>query len=240
MKTVVFLHIDRTGGMSLREALAKNFQVEQICPVPHHPQTLMQPTTYPVDLNADLNAQNKNYRHSKKHQLVMGHWDAGILDKIPGEKTILTVLRNPADRAASLWRYIAKEPMYKRLGKEARQLGMVDFLYKYRSLWADSMADQLAGSRWSGYPAVYEQAVKNLDLFDFVGVTEYLGHFTNILADGLGMSLTIEHINGTAPKHALHPMNLYEMVQKESAKDVHLYKLAKERCEDAIQQSYRS
>lgn len=230
--TVVFLHIDRTGGMALRESLAAQFDYEAIRPVPHHRGTRLQPTSYPLDTQADLEWQNQHYEHDERHELVMGHWDAGILDKIPGEKTVISVLRNPAERAASLWRYICAEPMYGQLGVEARQLGMVDFLYKYRVLWVNAMSTQLAGTRWSANGGAALDAIERID---YVGVTEYLDKFGEKLGAGLGFDLAIDKLNGT--KGAAIPAEVYDMVVNEAPHDIYLYKIAKDRCDHAIQQS---
>ena len=224
--TVVFLHIDRTGGMAIRDALAGLFPRDAIRAVPHHRKASHQTHAYPVDYNADWSKQNRGFRHGGQG-LVMGHWDAGILAKIPGEKRVVTVLREPAARAASLWRYIAAEQaMYGKLSDEARRLGMLAFLEKYRGLWANVQTAQMAGSRWSGGTGGYEQAVANMQGFE-VWVTERLAHFRFG-----GKWLLMPIVNATSTDTVADGVR--ELVANEAAWDVDLYELAKARCEDEL------
>lgn len=242
--TFVFLHVDRTGGMSVRDWLARRFDYRAIRPVPHHSQGTVQPVSYPLDFNADLRAQNQQFVHNDMWKLVMGHWDAGILERIPGPVQVLTVLRHPAERAASLWRYICQEPMYGGMGVEARVLGMTDFLLMHQELWVHAMTWQLAGARWSNNKKVYQQALKNVQEFDFVGVTEMLDVFLPSLQPYLPSEQDaplvvptegVRRLNGTTGDEVT--VEFRKMVAEVSPLDVRLYNLAKARCEHAIQQS---
>lgn len=231
---VIFLHVDRTGGMALRELLAAQFHQHDIRPVPHDTRANVRISNYPIDPCPYLIAQNQRFV-DEGHDLVMGHWDYDIVHRIADRRTLITVLRDPAERAASLWRFIRKERgMYGELSDQASQMGMMPFLLKHRSLWADVMVRQMAGVRWTRPnertgAAHIAQALRNLQAMDYVGVTERLGEFASWLCEEEGWSGQIDHINETTGD-TINDWDR-ETLYKETPGDYGLYRLARRRCE---------
>lgn len=179
---LLFLHLSKTGGMSLRRALAAHYPEHEIMPVPHNPHTTTDAVGYPTtDGNlwrATLNFEPRDYR------LIMGHYDWSVVDKAPGFK-VLTVLRDPVARFWSLYRYICQEQrLYGMLSEDARSLGAYDFALHHTNLYANAMTLMLAGVRYSenwqpvADDATYAQALHHLQHADFVGTTEGLGELT--------------------------------------------------------------
>jgi hypothetical protein len=223
--TVLFLHIDKTGGMTIREILAAQFRRGEIRPVPHDSRTKTQPATYPVT-DGDLMRHNCLFRN-EGHALVMGHWDWGIVRHYH-KPVILTMLREPVSRFASLYRYICNEPaLYGSLSHVARQVGMMGFAKEYQRLYANAMTAQLAGVRWSGDGvvnwSVFQAALGNLGCCKWVGIyeqfdqsVERLGHVLKIEIDH------IPHVNRTASSGEVDPA-VAAFIRKVCAYDVALY-----------------
>ena len=236
--TFVFLHVDRTGGMAVRELLARQFRTQDIRPVPHDSRASVRIDAYPIDRNSDLVAQNRSYVH-QGHALVMGHWDWGVVERIPGPVKLLTILRDPVERAVSLWRFVKQERgMYCRMSQRADEMGCIEWLAGHPDLWANVMTQQLAGTRWSQKgrlnEADVEIAVDRLLRIEYVGVTEYLTGYMDVVCAAEGWHGRPRQINGTKRK-ATEPNEVWELVYEKSQKDVWLYNLARRRCARALQ-----
>ena len=86
---LVFLHLPRTGGTTLHHLLTAAFPPEQVCP-----ERFMRLRRWPLEELAPF-------------RLFSGHFTISGVDRIPGEKRIATVLRDPRARVIStfqLWR----------------------------------------------------------------------------------------------------------------------------------------
>jgi hypothetical protein len=87
-KRLVFLHIPKTGGTTLHELLAENFEPSEIC----------------------TERQNRLwYLHGAElasFRFFSGHYDRCCEQLIPGKLKIVTVLREPRARLISLYRYL--------------------------------------------------------------------------------------------------------------------------------------
>lgn len=123
--------------------------------------------------------------------------------------------------------------MYGRLSVEAGQLGMKAFLLKYKDLWVNTMTDQLSGARWSGVGDGYVTAVKNIQEFDVVIITELLNDYPFI--QGWQQSTNRMRVNTTGTPSV--PDDIQEIVAALSPLDVKLYQIAKVRCEIELQQN---
>lgn len=84
-KKIVFLHIPKTAGTSVHEMLKQHFDEKQICP-----ERFRGLAKYSID-------------ELKKFDLFSGHFIMPHVDKIPGEKFVFTILREPAERILSLY-----------------------------------------------------------------------------------------------------------------------------------------
>jgi hypothetical protein len=89
MKKVIFLHIPKTAGQSVHQFLIDSFGVENVCPA----RTNEQIDDYPIEA---LN----------KYQIISGHIDWSVIEKLDGEKYIFSILRDPKDRILSFYHYL--------------------------------------------------------------------------------------------------------------------------------------
>jgi len=235
-KTIVFLHIDKTGGMSLREYLAGQFDREQIMAVVHHPEATYQPeypTTH-IDLGQAHHLFEVMYE-PKVHQLIMGHWDVSILGHINNPVTIM-VLREPFARFVSLYRCICQEQgQYPKFSIAARRMGIMQFAERYQSLYKDVMVAQLAGTRWCraetrlfGASAL-KRAVDNLHQIDYVATRKHMYKLLNRLSNDFGWSVQYPYANRTGYEIGDIPHGVAEYVRSVCRYDGELYKYAIER-----------
>lgn len=92
MTTVVFLHIPKTAGQTIHNALVKAVGgQENVSPVRTHTQAPNGPQMPP------------GYR------LYSGHIDWDELENLPQERFVFSVLREPRERIASFYLYLLKE-----------------------------------------------------------------------------------------------------------------------------------
>lgn len=229
---ILFVHIDKTGGMSLREFLAQQYKRDEIFPVAHDPRAAYKPVHYrtvPRDLR-DSNRKDVMYIQPH-HKLVMGHLDCGQVLRHFKPDLMITVLRDPAERAASLYAYICEQThLYPALSNQAAVLTFEQFLVRMEWLYANHMTRQLAGVRWSqalGSIDMVAEARLNLDR-SLVGITGKLDVMVDYLRDRFGMVGELDHVNRTSTRPAISD-EARQIVAERSALDVEIYEYAKER-----------
>lgn len=238
MTTLVFLHIDKTGGTSLYDMLASHFTKPEIMPVPRHPERGK--AAYPV-ADPDLHAANRLFsqRIRAAHRLVMGHYDWGVVQYIPNP-FVITVLRDPVERFASLYRYICQRPkQYGVLSRQARKMGAAWFAHHHTHLYAEAMTRQLAGARWTANApadeAMYQTALQNLRRCDVVMTTANLNASAGALALRLGWQpAELPVTNTTEPTPITN--KAIAIAEQHMVYDQRLFNQA-ERIEDGLQQS---
>lgn len=122
----IFLHIPKTGGMSIRALLASQYSVSAIMPVPVHPDAVISCEPYPVQYLPDDQVQGWVQQNKHRYLLVMGHLDWSIV----GDDRVMTMLRNPVDRLISFYYYVAqsKDGGAKRLWAQIGNLGLEGWL----------------------------------------------------------------------------------------------------------------
>lgn len=85
---LVFIHLPKCGGTTLANLLARLFSTEDICP-PQYNDLRM----WPIGLMAS-------------YRFFHGHFDMPSVRMLPGEKSIVTMLREPCARLNSMYYYL--------------------------------------------------------------------------------------------------------------------------------------
>ncbi len=97
---IVFLHLPKTAGQTIHNALARAVGASRVSPVRLHTQVAPGSSQYPPDF-----------------ALYSGHLDWDGIDVLPAGRFTFTVLREPAERIASFYFYLRREA--ERLSPEA-------------------------------------------------------------------------------------------------------------------------
>jgi hypothetical protein len=196
--TLIFLHIPKTGGLSLRETL-----LDGVCPSPTFR------IIHPIADHESLASMPDAERESLG--LVEGHMYYGVHELLPGPCRYITLLREPVMRLRSWHRYVSRErwhPFHNVIrtgGDDGRALSLDDCVRRHLTTELDNyMTRALTSLAHAEVPfgavtrEMFDVACRNLDQIEFVGTTERLAEFQAMLCSRLGWEVTpVRHLNRT-------------------------------------------
>jgi len=174
-EVAIYLHIPKTGGMGMTDALKKAY-----------------PGGVQVFPNFVIDAEIK-----LETRIVLGHLQFGChkdIFPIGLRWRYLTMLRDPTERFFSHWAYL------KRQGR--MELDLIELLQSRKAIADNMQVRMLVGKPWAEWSPVgqpvtekdFKQATYNLaQYFDWVGVLEQHGRSVDHLSEILGADL--EKIN---------------------------------------------
>lgn len=135
-KKTIFLHIEKTGGISLGSLIEQNYERDQ-----YYKYYNISPPALEEDFRA-LRPERK-----RRLKVIIGHYDYGIHEKLDlkGFKYV-TVMRSPVSRLFSLYMYIRREPNFW-LHEEVKKMTLKEFLGSGIYKQADNgMTRRIAGA----------------------------------------------------------------------------------------------
>lgn len=94
-KTLIFLHIPKTGGRSLQKILLRNFKDKEVITDGH--EKLEKIKSWPDESR-------------RKIRYIQGHFIYGVHELFSQESTYITMLRDPVERVISHYYYIRRSP----------------------------------------------------------------------------------------------------------------------------------
>ena len=98
-KTVLFMHIPKTGGTTFSDLLAQNYAPTEVLTLDgasHRAE---------IERFAEMNETKR-----ATYRLIQGHLHFGFHQFVPGESIYLTCLREPVARAVSFYAYARNQP----------------------------------------------------------------------------------------------------------------------------------
>ncbi len=207
---VLFVHIQKTAGMSLYNSMAQWFG----------------------------GAHSLRYRRSSEEfrqqflrlteeeivrlRLLSGHFELPFwLQRRLGDRFVISLVREPVERVLSTYRY-AKSWEGHRRHEVVRQMSMADYVDEYvgdasRHNW---QCRQLCGT--DDFGAARAMAQEHIDL---LGAVELMGLFTRTLADELGVPLETRTDNASPDQRPRREDLDAALVSKLQACNVEDYKL---------------
>jgi hypothetical protein len=179
---VTFLHIEKTAGMAVTQVLTEQFHPLQLDAdlrraFPPHVLTPLPPFLLP---------------HVRRCSLVWGHYDVPSIRRLGDDRFVMTFLREPRARILSLYSYWRGQAALG-LGWDgknqailmAQRLSLLDFLNSDDPLIVDYIDNGYVRRLTGRYASFQEQdplvedpagsldaALRSLEAFDFVGLTE--------------------------------------------------------------------
>jgi hypothetical protein len=167
-RTVIFLHIGKTAGSTLRQVLKRQFPSSQALTI----RARRRPRTDTIADFARLPEEDR-----LRPRLIMGHTVYGLHDGVPRPCTYITMLRHPVKLTHSQYRYVQRTPSHHH-HDAVKNLTLEEYLASKISFEMDnSQTRAIAGDL--GTPVgectdeMLERAKRNLDEhFSWFGLTE--------------------------------------------------------------------
>ncbi len=234
-KTLIFIHIPRTGGVTLDTILERNYNLARMFSLYNEEQ---------VKEFKQLSEEKK-----QKIEFLNGHFmSCGIHEQLPNPCTYITVLREPVDRVVSHYYFIKRSPhvyLHDRLTSE--NMSLKDFVSSEMTIESNNGQTRLIAG-WKTAPGIgigkcppemLALAKENIDRhFAVVGFTEEFDKTLILLKQALGLRETFyAKRNQTKNRKAVDeiPQETLELIEKYNELDLELYNYAKAKFEEKIQ-----
>ena len=169
MKILLFMHLPKTGGITIHNLLVNFFDESKVCKERHNKLHLL------------------NKEEIEFYSFFSGHYDISAIKKyIPNSKQIITILREPKKRILSAY-YFAKSHRkdfidnfpefsnspycynYHGMNRAAKENNLKDYLYNEKKYLKEKMT-RLIGADVKENEDISNRAKKNLEGFKFVGI----------------------------------------------------------------------
>ncbi|WP_332694886.1 sulfotransferase family 2 domain-containing protein [Halalkalibacter lacteus] len=210
--TVIFIHIPKTGGLTLRRILDNQYPKHERY---RFPKTKPNPF-YKLTKN-ELNSINCLY----------GHFKYGIHSKLTKPFTYITVLRDPVERVISTYFFILQNSK-NRMHHTVKQMTFEEFVASDHSPVSNHQTRFVSGK---SIPDL-EVAKKNLEKhFAVVGITEMYAQSIFLMSKHLGWN-NVQYTKKNITKHRLKQNDFsketIELIRKKNELDIKLYEYAKQ------------
>jgi len=237
-ENLIFLHMRKTGGVTIRQVLAPLFAGKSI-------NKFINPTDSALGLKRLKHVQNvvkDTLPHTSPPRLIIGHIPIGNHLDVPDYKYI-TLVCSPRDRVISSYYYLKDidtlpiSPILKKLpldGYVAAHYGLDPHDYQTRILSGSPELDAcLTGEPITNYRDVqehdYAQAIQNLDEhFMFVEITEYIDETLLMLKRIYGWRLVNllyqrQNVGASRPRVDNIPAEVLHIIDEQNPFDRKLY-----------------
>ena len=243
-RCIIFLHVPKTAGWTLRGVLRYKYPSETLF------------LDDPSDPLGGIEAFSREER--RRARVATGHVFYGVHEHIPQPTDYFTVLRNPIARVVSMYNHVRRRPEHRLHDEVAGSgMGLEEFARGCADAGIDNQQTRLISgrargevvSRDSGKGGTWvaprlertdlERAKRNLDDFLLVGLTERFDETFILLRRALGWRLPMymtrnvgRAANGSAPER---PSELaIELIRKRNELDLELYEHATRLFDDAV------
>ena len=218
-ETLLFIHIPKAAGGTLRQIIARNFHKSEVLHVHGSDQPVR-----------DLDDAGR-----RRLKAIMGHWRYGLHELLPQPTTYVTLLREPVDRIVSMYYYILREPRH-RLHERVAQGGME--LGEYVRLPVGELDNGqtrlISGAQGvppdACEPEMLERAKANLERdFAVVGLQERFEDSLTLLREVFAWRerpYKKRHVAGSRPSKKEVPRDILAVIEERNRLDQQLYDFA--------------
>lgn len=223
-RIVVFLHIPKTGGVTMRRLLDRQYTKQRV---------FRYPAEKPMQVLGQLtSAERQNIR------CVYGHFRYGVHRHFHRRAVYITMVRDPLDRILSMYYFIRSRPQNK-LHHQAKQMSFSQFVTsrdpRIRAALNNHQTRMISGKR---HPDL-KKAIENIKRdFVVVGITDMYPESVFMMKQLLGWKdadYTRENVTQNRPKHPRVPDHIVRIIRQNNALDYRLYRFAKNRLQQQIQ-----
>ena len=224
--TLIFLHIGKTAGSTLRQVLRRQFRASETMVVRspvRNPKRLRREET--LAYFAGLPETER-----RRPRLILGHTIFGLHEYVPRPSTYITLMRNPVSLVLSQYYYVRRTPGHW-LYETAQRMTLDEYVRSGVSLETDnSQARAISGDtttefgRCSG--AMLDAARRNIEEhFSVIGLVERFDESLLLLGRHFGWSrLAYVRVN-VAPKEQRREVSseTRAAIEQQNAFDLELY-----------------
>ena len=218
-ETVIFLHIGKTAGSTMRQILKRQFPASQTMTV----RARRRPREETL---ADFALLPEAAR--LRPRLIMGHTVFGLHEYVPRPCRYVTMLRDPVRLAVSQHRYVLRTPGH-RHHERAQGMSLEEYVASGFALEMDnSQTRAIAGDIGTPYggctPEMLETAKRNLaGHFAWVGVTERFDESVVLLGQTFGWR-DVRHVSANVAHGGPPPTDAeIDLVRRANRLDLELY-----------------
>ncbi len=215
-ETVIFVHIPKAAGGTLRQIIARNYGRGEVLHL-HGTDSALR------ELDDDARRRLK---------AVMGHWRFGLHELLPQPATYITMLREPVDRIVSMYYYVLREKKH-RMHEQVAGSGMT--LEEYVRLpvgeldngqtrlisGAQGVAPNACG------PELLARAKENLSRhYSVVGLKERFDDSLVLMREALGwrqVPFEKRHVARSRPSKEEVPRDILSVIEERNRLDEELY-----------------
>jgi hypothetical protein len=237
--TIIFLHIGKTGGSSLRPILRRQFRRSEVlefrAPLPTDGRLRREGA---LDAFARLPEADR-----ARARLVMGHTPYGLHELIPRPSTYVTMLRDPERLVVSLYHYIRRTPRHILHDRVvADDIGLEAFVTSGLSLETDnSQLRAITGDTVTPFggcdEAMLEEAKRHVEeRFSVAGLTERFDESVVLLGRAFGWTRLYYLKANVAPsRDRTRPSaEAIELIRRQNSLDIELYRWVADRLDERI------
>lgn len=223
-RIVVFLHIPKTGGITMRRLLDRQYTKERVF-------------RYPPD-EPIRSIRKLSPSQLKKIKCVYGHFRYGVHRHFSGKATYITMVRDPLERILSMYYFVRSRPKNK-LYHKVRHMNFSQFVTsrdpRIQLALHNHQTRMISGKREPDLQKALENIKKH---FAVVGVTEMYPESVIMMKKDLGwkdINYTKENVTKSRPKQLHVPADILRLIRQNNKLDYKLYNFSKNRLQNQIQ-----
>lgn len=212
---VIFMHIPKAAGQTMRSIIARQY--------PHHQLYAVEGPVHQTRLRSPDQAALT--------RVLMGHVPYGFHQHLEGPSSYITVLREPVSRVLSLYRYIVTTPKHP-LHDQVLDRSLIEFVSGQVDVEEieNGQTRQIAGVS-EGRPDASSLARAKQNLADFaaIGLVERFDESVMLFKKRLGWKMPFYvPKNVTRGVHADLTMEAREIIRDRNSLDLELYQFARQ------------
>lgn len=217
---VIFCHIIKCGGTSLRHMLLDEYGYDAIAPVPVNNPGANLPYPTVTGINPLVYMATVTPELVKDYPLVMSHYDIRIARQLP-EHHIITMLRHPVNQLFSLFKFTNRNLITS--NQEEMNRRFRDWLTPENVAQFSNVQTRYLSSHGNENKEIALSWLMNGRLT--FGILERFDDSLRLFNESFDWSLKAKHMNRT-PKSSNLDAETIALVEKLQADDMELYRIA--------------